>query len=93
MSVQDRFDRMTRSRKVRICKCALVEDRSISRRCEQEIALAHRDTELLGQMEDHLPAGLRPARFDKAQMPLGDFGLGSEGELTQRAPVAPFPQQ
>jgi hypothetical protein len=84
---------MTRRRKSGVVKCALLKDRGISGRCEQQVPVADRDTEPLGQMQNHLPAGLRPAGFDKAQMPLGDFGFDSEAQLAESAPVTPFPQQ
>lgn len=48
---------------------------------EKDVAVAHGDGELLGEMKNHFAAGLRAARFEEAEMARGDFGFAGEVEL------------
>ena len=68
----------------------LRKDRGIARRHQQHVALAHRDIELLREVQQHVAARLRAASFDKAQMPGGNAGVAGEVELAQAAALPPL---
>ena len=57
------------------------------------VALAERQVELLGEVEDHLAARLRPPGLHEAQVPGGDLRLEGEVHLAQPAALAPLAQQ
>ena len=60
---------------------------------QQQVALAQRHVELLGQAQHHVAAGRRATRLDEAQVAGRDLGLERELELAQSAVFAPLPQQ
>jgi hypothetical protein len=60
---------------------------------QEVVAVAQRYVELLGQMQHHLPARLRAARLQEAQVSRRDAGLEREVELAEAAPPAPVAQQ
>ena len=60
---------------------------------QQVVAVAQRDLELLGEVDDHLAAGLRAAGLDEAQVTSGHAGLQGEIELAEAPAAAPVLQQ
>src|SRR6516162_7464218 len=76
----------------RILQRPLWKARRVSRRDQQQVALAERNLEPLGKPENHLPAGQRPAGLDKAQMLCRDISVAGKCELTEAAPLPPFTQ-
>jgi len=71
---------------------ASLEHRRIACRYQNDIALAQRNIELLGQVQQHLARGLRAAALEETEMPGRDLGLACELELTHAALAAPFAQ-
>ena len=57
---------------------------------QQPVLLSIRNLELLEHSQQHLPAGLRPARLHEAQMAGRDPGLEREFELGQAPALAPL---
>ena len=64
-------------------------DRREAGREQQDIALAKRHIERLGEVEHHLPARPAAAALDEADVPLRHAGVQGEVELRLAAPVAP----
>jgi hypothetical protein len=57
---------------------------------EQElVAVAQRNLEPIGQLQDHVGARARATGLDEAQVAGGDAGLEGQVELAQPAPPAP----
>ena len=75
----------------RVLEGTLAEDRRIARCYQQYVSLAQGYVELLGEMQQHLAARLRPASLEKRQMPGRYVGFQSEIELTPAATQAPLP--
>ena len=86
-------DRLPRGLQCGIAERAFGKHRRIARRLQQHIAVTQRNIELLGQMEHHVAARLRPPGFQKAEVARGDFGLGCEVELAQVPALPPLAQQ
>src|SRR5215472_3822399 len=76
----------------RVLEGALAEDRRVARRRQQYVALAQRHIELLGEMQQHVAARLRPPSLEKRQMPGRYDRLEGKIELTQATPQAPLSQ-
>ena len=68
-------------------------DGRVAGRREQVVAVAQRHVERPRQQQDHLATGLRPARFDEAQVARGHAGLHREVELAEAPPGAPAAQE
>jgi hypothetical protein len=60
---------------------------------QQLVAVAQRDVELLGEVQDHLAARPRAAGLQEAEVAGGHAGLEREVELAQPAAPAPVLQQ
>jgi hypothetical protein len=73
-----------------IVERSLREHRRIARGGEQDVALAKRHLEPLGETQHHLARGLRTPGFDEAQMPRRDLGIDREVELAHAPALAPF---
>jgi hypothetical protein len=67
-----------------------VKRRRIPGREQERITLPQWDLEVLRQVEYHLPARLRPAGLDKAQVSRRDLGLEREIQLRDPPALAPF---
>jgi hypothetical protein len=80
----DRFAHRTHLGNIEL---ALRVGRRVARGQEQVVALAERNLEPLGQMEQQLRARARAAGLDEAQMARRDVRLQRELELTE--PAAP----
>ena len=93
VAAQHGFDRMARGIQLRIRKRPFAEQRREAGRDEQRIALAQRHVEPLGEMQHHLAAGLRAARFDEAQVARGDVRVERERHLAQSPALPPRAQQ
>ena len=87
------IDRLPRDPQRRIVERAFREHRRVARRMQQQIAIAQRHVELFGKAQHHLAAWLRPAGFQKTEMPRGDFRIERQLELAQATPLAPLAQQ
>jgi hypothetical protein len=74
----------------RMLERTLGKDRGVARRHQQHVAFAHRDIELLREVQQHVAARLRAASFDKAQMPGGNAGVAGEVELAEAAALPPL---
>src|ERR1043166_3042194 len=72
---------------------ALGKDRRVSGGDQQDIALAHRHLELLGEVQHHVAARLRAPGLDEAEVPRGNARLAGERQLAQAPALAPFAQQ
>src|SRR5215813_11585667 len=86
------LDRLARRGHFGRCKRPFVEYRRIACRHQNDIALAQRNVELLGQAQQHFARALRAAALEETEMPGRDFGLACEFELTHAALAAPFAQ-
>ena len=93
MAGEHLIDRLPRDLQRRIVQRALREHRRIARRMQQQIAIAQRHVQLFGETQHHVAAWLRPAGFQKAQMPRGDFRFERQLELAQATALAPLAQQ
>jgi len=69
-----------------LVEIALAVGRRVPGREQELVAVAQRDREMLGEVQDHLCARPRTARLDKAQVPRRHLRLEREVELAQ-APV------
>jgi hypothetical protein len=56
---------------------------------EQAVALARRDSKVIGEAQQHAPARPRPAGLDEAEVPRRYLGVEREIELAQAAAAAP----
>src|SRR5437763_1950018 len=63
--------------------------RRVAGREQQPISLPQRDLKLLGKVQDHLGARLRPPRLDEAQMPSRDARVEREVQLAEPSPLSP----
>ena len=70
----------------------LREDRREAGGQQQRVAVAQRDLERVGEMQQHLPARSGTACLDEAQVARGDRGVERELELAELAPLAPRAQ-
>ena len=93
MALDHQLHRLAGGRQRRVVKFALRKHRREPGGGQQDVALAQRHLELLGQVQHHLATGLRAAGFQKAQMPRGDVALQCQVELADVPPLAPFAQQ
>ena len=57
---------------------------------QQYIAFPLRHFQLLGEVQDHLAAGLRAPGFEKAQVARRDFGFAGQIELAEAAALPPL---
>ena len=78
LRLQHQIDGAARRRQRRIIKRALRKDRRIAGGDQQHVALAHRNIELLGEMQHHLAARLRAPGLDEAQVPRRNLGLARQ---------------
>src|SRR5271168_1078307 len=62
------------------------------RREQQRVALSQRNFQLLGEQHHHIPARLRLAAFDEADVALRYARVEREIELTAPAPLPPLAQ-
>ena len=90
LPLQHQIDGGARRGQRRMLERTLGKDRSIARRHQQQVAFAHRDIELLGEVQQHVAARLRAASFDKAQVPGGNAGVAGEVELAEAAALPPL---
>ena len=90
---EDQADGFARGREGRIVKPPLAKLGRVARCRQQHVALAQRNAKLLGELQQHLAAGLRASGFQEAQVPRGDFGLAGEIELAHAAALAPVAQK
>jgi hypothetical protein len=67
--------------------------RGVSRRKQQNIPLAERDVQCVGDDRKKIPAGSAPSAFHKAQMTLRNVGIHREVELAFAALLSPVAQQ
>ena len=93
VAFQHALQRVTHRLHVRFVQPALTVRRRVARGEQQLVAVAQRDVELLGEMDDHLGAGPCPAGLDEADMPGGHVRLEREVQLAQAPPLAPLAQQ
>jgi hypothetical protein len=89
VSAQHLLDRVAHGTHLGGAEVALPVGRRVARGQEQVVALAERDVESLGQMEHHLRARPRAARFEEAQVSRGDVRLPRKLELTEPTAMAP----
>ena len=93
LPLQHQIDGGARRGERRMLERTLGKDRGIARRHQQHVAFAHRDIELLGEVQQHVAARLRAAGFDEAQMPGGNAGVAGEVELAEAAALPPLPYE
>ena len=93
MAAQDEVERLAHRGHVGVVERALAVDGRVAGGEQQVVALTQRDLELLGQVQDHLAAGLRAAGLDEADVPGRDAGVEREVELAAPPPLAPVAQQ
>jgi hypothetical protein len=68
-------------------------DVRVAARLEQAVALAQRNVERLGQRQQRLPARLRAAGLDEADVAAGEPGAERQIELAHAAGGAPVAKQ
>src|SRR5688572_5695402 len=93
VTLQHEIDSLARRLQRRVAERVFLEHRRKARGDQQRIAFAQRHVEQLGEMQQHLAAGLRAAGFQKAQVLRGNLRLHGEVELAHAPPLAPFAQQ
>jgi hypothetical protein len=93
VSREHQIDGPARGGQRRVGEISLREHRRVTGRDQQRVTLAQGNLQPLGEVEDHVPAGLRAARLDKAQVTRRDVGLAGEVELTHAPPPAPLAQE
>ena len=74
-------------------ECRLRIHRGKARGGEQQVSLAKRHVERIGECEQEFSAGLRPSTLDEAEMPRRHAGIQRECELTLAAKSAPLLEQ
>jgi len=89
---QQRVDRLPRGVERGIVERAFGEDRRIACGNQEDIAVAQRHVEPLGEMKHHLARGRGTPGFDKAQVARGNLRLAGEIELAQMTALAPLAQ-
>ena len=90
VSGQHQIDRLARGIERRVGERPLRKHRRKTRGDQQNVALAQRNIELLGKMQDHVAGRLGAARLEKAQVLGRDLGLAGEIELAHAPALAPF---
>jgi len=90
LPLEHQIDGGARGGQRRILERTLGKDRGVACSHQQHIALAHRNVELLGKVQQHVAARLRSAGLDEAQMPGRNTGIAGEVELAEAAALAPL---
>ena len=90
MGLEQLFDGLAGWSQRRVAQFVLAVQRGETGGAEQAIALAQGNLQLLGEMQQHLAAGLGASGFDEAQVAGGYLCLAGEVELAQAAPLAPL---
>jgi len=77
----------------RVVEAVLRVERGEAGAGQQPVALAQGDLQVLGQVQEHLPARLGPTGLDEAQVAGGDVGAAGQVELAEAAALTPVAQQ
>ena len=93
VAVEHELDRVLDRLHLWLVERALLVDRRIAGGEQEPVALAQRDLELAGEVEDHLLARLRAAGLDEAEVAGGDARLEREVELAEAAALAPVAEE
>jgi hypothetical protein len=78
---------------VGVVEAAPPVDRGEAGRQQQIVALAQRDLELLGEVQDHLAAGAGPPGLDEAQVTRGHARVAGQVQLAEPPAQPPVAQQ
>jgi hypothetical protein len=89
---QEPLERLADGRHLALIERAFPEDGGEPGGQQQAVAVAQRNLEALGEVEDHLAARLRAPRLDEAEMPRRNRRSHRELELAEVAPLPPLPQ-
>src|SRR5258708_40326818 len=81
-ALQQHVDGLARLVERWVVQSAFLEYRRIARRKQPRVALARRDAQMFSELQQHVAAGRRTAALHEAYVPLRDFGLQCEIELT-----------
>src|SRR5262249_34561455 len=71
----------------------LAVERGVARRLEEDVAVAQRHVEVLGQRQHQVAARVRAPGLDEAEVPRRNPGLDGERELAEARVGAPGPEQ
>ncbi len=92
VALQHQIDGAAHGRQRRVVERAFDEHRCVSGSHEQNVALAHRNLQLFGEMQNHLAARRRSTRLHKTQMARRDVRFTGEVELAQTPALSPIAQ-
>ena len=90
---EDDLDRLTDAGQLGGVERRLPVDRREAGRGQHHVAVAQGDVEVLGEVQDHLAARLRPAGLDEREMPRRHAGQAGEVELAHAALRSPHLQE
>src|ERR1051325_6025971 len=90
--LDDEIDGFAHGLECWVVEPTLGKDRCITRRNQKNVALADRDFELFGKMQDHFAARHGTPGLKEAQMPRRNIGFQRQIQLAEAASLAPASQ-